>query len=186
MRSERPIHLDVGVPSGNAFEAQPDTAGHGDTRSQQQLADQGRTLRNLLGEQRGAADTPAGAPVASPFDLFHAAARAPQAEPAAELAPMLEQLARRLLVGDGSQGRRSVLIQLDDPQLPGVTVDIFEEAGRLVARFICSEEDARQRLRAGARWFANSLAQRLQRDVRVQVQTDDPEDPCLLQFDADA
>ncbi|MET1115642.1 MAG: hypothetical protein ABWY08_11925 [Comamonas sp.] len=191
MQSDRPIHLDVGVPSGNAFEAQSDATGHGDARSQQQLADQGRDLRALLEQQRGAAaDIPVSAPMASPFDLFRPIARAPQAEPAAAapapaLEPTLEHMARRLLVGDGSQGRRGVQIQLDDPQLPGVTVDIFEEGGRLVIRFTCSQESARERLCAGARWFATSLAQRLQRDVRVQVQTDDPEDPCLLQLDAD-
>ncbi|MOA23182.1 hypothetical protein D3C78_1437860 [compost metagenome] len=67
-----------------------------------------------------------------------------------------------------------------------MVVDIFEEAGRLLTRFTCSHEGARERLCKGAAWFAESLAQRLQQDVRVQVQTDDPEDPCLLQVDADS
>ncbi|MNV83378.1 hypothetical protein D3C71_1771810 [compost metagenome] len=88
-------------------------------------------------------------------------------------------------MGDGSQGRRGVQIALTDEQLPGVVVDVFEESGRLVARFTCREEESRERLCAGARWFAEGLAQRLQRDTRVEVQTDDPEDSCLLQVDAD-
>lgn len=193
MRSERPIHLDVGVPSGNAFGTPSDTPGQADARSQQQLADQGRNLRDLLAQQRQAppegeaAATPGSGAAASPFDLFQpAAAGLSQLPPsaAAALTPTLEQMASRLLVGDGSQGRRGVQITLSDPQLQGVVVDIFEEAGRLVARFTCSDEGARARLCAGANWFAQELMQRLQRDVRVEIQTDDPEDPCLLQVDA--
>lgn len=203
MRTDRPIHLDVGVASGNTFDAQPDTAGHADSRSEQQLADQGRALRELLSQQRGAASAaPADSPPASanpagiasnPFALFGPASSAADAKPAsaapdappAALEQALDRMARRLLVGDGSNGRRGVQIQLDSAELPGVVVDIFEEAGRLLTRFTCSQESARERLCAGARWFADKLAGRLQRDVRVQVQTDDPEDPCLLQVDAD-
>lgn len=193
MRSERPIHLDVGVPSGNAFDAQPDTSGHADGRSQQQLADQARSLRDLLDQQRStAAATPAApASTASPFDLFApppAALAQPlpaTSEPPTGLEHTLNQMAQRLLVGDGSNGRRGVQIQLADEQLPGVVVDIFEDSGRLLTRFTCRHESSRERLCAGAGWFATSLAQRLQQDVRVQVQTDDPEDPCLLQVDAD-
>lgn len=200
MRTDRPIHLDVGVASGNAFDTPPGSAGHADGRSQEQLADQGRALRDLLAQQRGAADSAAAgagtepsATASSPFALFGAAAPAAEAKaapPAADATPAaleqtLERMARRLLVGDGSGGRRGVQIQLDSAELPGVVVDIFEEAGRLLTRFTCSQEGARERLCAGASWFADNMAQRLQRDVRVQVQTDDPEDPCLLQVDAD-
>ncbi len=191
MRSERPIHLDVGVPSGNAFGTPSGTPGQADTRSQQQLSDQGQNLRELLARQRqappqaAAAALPGAGAAASPFELFQPAGAVPPPPAAADaLTPALEQMAKRLLVGDGSQGRRGVQITLDDAQLPGVVVDVFEEAGRLVARFTCSDEGARARLSAGANWFAQGLAQRLQRDVRVEVQTDDPEDPCLLQVDA--
>ncbi len=194
MRSERPIHLDVGVPSGNAFGTQPDTPGHADGRSQQQLAEQAKSLRALLDQQRGTQTPPpaASAPTASPFDLFAPPPAAPSQPlsaapaPSAGLEHTLHQMAQRLLVGDGSNGRRGVQIQLADEQLPGVVVDIFEEAGRLLTRFTCSHEGSRERLCAGAAWFADSLAQRLQQDVRVQVQTDDPEDLCLLQVDADS
>jgi hypothetical protein len=193
MRSERPIHLDVGVPSGNAFGTPSGTPGQADTRSQQQLSEQGRNLRELLARQRqappqaAAAALPGAGAAASPFELFQPAppgAVPPPPAAADALTPALEQMAKRLLVGDGSQGRRGVQITLDDAQLPGVVVDVFEEAGRLVARFTCSDEGARARLNAGANWFAQGLVQRLQRDVRVEVQTDDPEDPCLLQVDA--
>lgn len=195
MRSERPIHLDVGVPSGNAFDRPADTPGQSDARSQQELADQGRNLRELLARQRDAAPLPdpaaaqPAAAVSSPFDLFQpvSAGLAPAAPApvSAALTQTLEQMASRLLVGDGSQGRRGVQLALNDAQLPGVVVDVFEASGRLVARFTCRDEESRERLCAGARWFAESLAQRLQRDTRVEVQTDDPEDSSLLQVDAD-
>lgn len=186
MRSERSLHLDVGVPSGNASGMPGDTLGQSDARSQQELAEQGRNLRELLAQQRqAAAEASVQAPaVASPFELFQATPASP-APVAAALSQALEQMASRLLVGDGSQARRGVQIALDDAQLPGVVVDVFEESGRLVARFTCRDEGARERLCAGARWFAEGLAQRLQRDSRVEVQTDDPEDSCLLQVDAD-
>lgn len=193
MRSERPIHLDVGVPSGNAFGTPSGTPGQADTRSQQQLSEQGQNLRELLARQRQAPPQAAAAALqgagaaASPFELFQptpAGAVPPPPAAADALTPALEQMARRLLVGDGSQGRRGVQITLDDAQLPGVVVDVLEQAGRLVARFTCSDEGARARLNASANWFAQGLVQRLQRDVRVEVQTDDPEDPCLLQVDA--
>lgn len=194
MRSERPIHLDVNVPSGNTFSAQPDTPGHTDGRSQQQLADQAKNLRELLEQQRSTAPPAPTAPAtsASPFDLFAPQSAAPAQSlpatcaPSAGLEHALNQMARRLLVDDGSHGRRVVQIQLTDEQLPGVVVDIFEEAGRLLTRFSCSHEGSRERLCAGADWMASSLAQHLRQDVRVQVQTDDPEDPCLLQVDADS
>lgn len=190
MRSERPIHLDVGVPSGNAFGTPADTPGQSDARSQQQLNDEGRNLRELLAQQRQAApEAAAKAPaVASPFDLFQATSIGPTpaaAPVSAVLTQTLEQMASRLLVGDGSQGRRGVQIALADAELPGVVVDVFEDSGRLVARFTCRDEGSRERLCAAARWFAEGLAQRLQRDTRVEVQTDDPEDSCLLQVDAD-
>jgi hypothetical protein len=192
MRSERPIHLDVGVPSDNAFSTQADLSGQADSRSQQQLADQAQTLRDLLDQQRAApAPEPEQAPSAtSPFALFLPSSAAPslpataQEPPPAALEQTLAQMAQRLLIGDGNHGRRAVQIQLADEQLPGVVVDIFEDSGRLVSRFTCSNESSRERLNAGASWFANSLAQRLQRDTRVEVQTDDPEDLCLLQVDA--
>lgn len=191
MRSERPLHLDVGVPSGNAFGTPSDTPGQADTRSRQQLADDGRNLRDLLSRGRnapaGADAVPAGAALAGPFDLFQPALAAParQTLPAAPaLAQTLEQMASRLLVADGRQGRRGVQITLSDAQLRGVVVDVFEEAARLVARFTCSDEAARERLCAAAAWLGESLAQRLQRDTRVEIQTDDAEDRCLVQVDA--
>ena len=128
MRSERSLHLDVGVPSGNASGMPGDTLGQSDARSQQELAEQGRNLRELLAQQRqAAAEASVQAPaVASPFELFQATPASPAPAPvAAALSQALEQMASRLLVGDGSQGRRGVQIALDDAQLPGVVVDVF-------------------------------------------------------------
>lgn len=139
------------------------------------------------------ADTETGTnTLAKPFDLFHAV---PVARPVDAVDPMavsitlqhsLVEMATRLLVSEGSSGQRRVQIEVADEKLPGVVVDVFEDEGRLVTRFTCSDESSRERLCVQAQWLADSLVERLQRDSRVQVQTDDPEDPYLLQVDANA
>lgn len=130
--------------------------------------------------------------LAKPFDLFHAV---PVARPVDAVDPMavsitlqhsLVEMATRLLVSEGSSGQRRVQIEVADEKLPGVVVDVFEDEGRIVTRFTCSDESSRERLCVQAQWLADSLMERLQRDSRVQVQTDDPEDPYLLQVDANA
>ena len=127
-----------------------------------------------------------------PFDLFHtlptprlAETVAPIAVPVA-LDQSLMQMATRLLVSDGSDGRRQVQIEIAEKHMPGVVVDVFEADGRIVSRFTCSDETSHERLCAGATWLADNLVERLQRDSRVEVQTNDPADPRLLQIDANA
>lgn len=202
--TERRIALDLGMPSPQpGFEAPAGAGGQpqADARGEQGLAGDARQLRALLEAGRaGAGATPGAAPagaVPRPFDLFgtpvRAAVPAP-AEPVTQppggavdgLGDALSQMAQRLLVGDGSSGRRAVQLQLADGALPGTVVDVFEEEGAVVARFTCSQESARERLVRNADWLAASLAARLQRDVRVEVLADDPEDPCRIEARAGA
>ncbi len=89
-------------------------------------------------------------------------------------------------MADGSQGRRQVRVELKDDVLPGVSVSVYEDGGRVIADFVCANETSRERLAAMARPLAEQLADSLARPTRVRVGTDDPEDPCLAETDADA
>ncbi|KQO20765.1 hypothetical protein ASF11_24705 [Acidovorax sp. Leaf76] len=206
MNTERPIHLDLGMPASTAFEARTGNGAQtgGEPRDTDTLSDDAKALRSLLEQQRAAPPAGAAQPPSAPrpFDLFGAGAAAlpgqvPQqaVQPAgtAAAAPAdaprgigetLSQMAQRLLVGDGSTGRRSVQIQLADDSLPGVVVDIFEDGGRVVAQFTCMQESSRERLVRNAQWLADGLAERLAQGVSVRVQTDDPEDLCLVEAHA--
>ncbi len=104
---------------------------------------------------------------------------------AREISSLLSETAEHLFVGDGQSSPRQVRVELGDDVLPGVTVAIFEEEGRVVAHFSCAVERSRERLERGAVQMADELAQRLKRPVRVRVSTDDPEDPCSRQVDAE-
>jgi flagellar hook-length control protein FliK len=202
MNTGRPIHLDLGMPSSAGFDTRTGTGPQtgGDPRETDTLTDDAKALRALVEQQRAASQpgTSAPAPAAPrPFDLFGAGAAIPVApgpatavvSPAASSAgdvprgvdEALSQMAKRLLVADGSTGRRAVQIQLADESLPGVAVEIFEEAGQVVAQFTCTQESTRERLVRNAQWLADNLAGRLERSVCVRVQTDDPEDLCLVE-----
>jgi flagellar hook-length control protein FliK len=200
MTGDRPIHLDLGMPGATAF-GTPASGGQqtpADPRSQDELADDAHALRQLLQAQRQAPPSTSQPDTAapSPFSLFGSPAAASTvptsttahteaaAQPPADLHDTLQQMAQRLLVDDGSSGRRAVQIQLGHDSLPGVVVDIHEEAGAVVAQFTCSQESSRARLARHADWLAQNLAERLQRPTSVRVQTDDPEDPCLTQAHA--
>lgn len=80
----------------------------------------------------------------------------------------------RLLVSDDN--REEVRLDLKDDALPGVSIRILEDEGRLVVCFTCSVDSVRRRLDAAINELAQQLADRLHRDVLLQVQTDDPQD----------
>lgn len=193
MTTDRSIHLDLGMPTSTGSGS---PGGHGmpsDTRSASQLSDEAQNLRELLDAQRQqppAETASQAARPSSPFDLFGARPPLPAetqsdtslpARAPSELHDTLHQLAQRLLVGDGSSGRRSVQIQLAIDSLPGVVVEIFEESGTMVAQFTCTQEVARERLVRSADWLAEGLARALARPCCVRIQTDDPEDRCLTE-----
>lgn len=127
--------------------------------------------------------TPLSQEVPRPLSLLGSAAQPVTAvEPPIGLAQCLEQAADRLLVADGSNGRGpEVRIALKDEVLPGVTVSIYEGEGRLVAEFICADEQSREKLNACAPGLAQDISQALRRPVLVRVVTEDPDDPCLYE-----
>lgn len=183
--TERRIGLDTGIAQGmpdllrqGAGQARREASDADRRAFEQALADSGE---GGAAEARGEADIQAATP--RPFALFSGPA-APALQPAdapSGLAEDLAQAAERLLVGDGSSGRREVRIDLKDDVLPGVTLAVYEEEGRLVAAFTCASEASRERLNACAQALADELAQSLGRPARVRITTDDPEDPCLYE-----
>lgn len=196
MTGDRPIHLDLGMPPRDAFDTgqgmgqQPQA----DKRSGSQLSSDASALRELLDSQRSAApatEATAQVSLARPFDLFGqgaqmAAAAASAGQPTLKAAhdlpqgidQTLSQLAQRLLVNDGSSGKRSVQIQLSSDALPGVVMDVYEDGGAVMAEFTCSREDSREQLARNAQWLADGMHEKLQREICVRVQTDDLEDRC--------
>lgn len=205
MSTDRPLHLDVGVPSGSHWD-QSHTGAQGEPHARQGLQQDSVKLQDLLAATpaapaaaTAASNAPAGGPgeTPHPFDLFRPqgtptahtvpAAPAPARVPAdASLDAMLQHMASRLLVNDGQHGRRAVHLQLEDAQLPGVELQVFEDQGRLTALFTCASENARLKLLQQSSWLAEQLAHKLQRPTCVQVQTDDPSAPCLEQVVCDA
>jgi hypothetical protein len=117
------------------------------------------------------------------FSLFGSAAATPArgAQEHAALTSSVGTTVERLMVGDGRSGNKQVRIELKDDVLPGVSLTVQELDGRIQVDFFCSVEDSRMRLNEAASAQANELAQRLARDVLVRVQTDDEDDPCLLE-----
>ena len=121
------------------------------------------------------------------YSLFRAPpASAPSLAPEAmtrhaELSKSLISEVGRLMVGEGSGGGRQVRMELKDDVMPGVTLAIEERDGRLQVDLICSVESSRIRLNEALPSLASTLARRLGRDVLMRVQTDDEDDPRLLE-----
>jgi hypothetical protein len=182
MSIDRRIGLETAIPQGSGMLSNSDGQAAGRQASD---ADRHAFEQALARGEPDAAPAPAAAP--SPFSLFGAAVAAPPAGGEAQaLARALGDSAEQLLVADGSNGRRQVRVELKDDVLPGVSVSVYEEEGRCVADFICANERSRERLCAMAPELAAELADSLGRPTRVRVGTDDPEDPCLSETDADA
>ena len=206
MGTDRPISLDLGMPSQSAFDTQTDTFQNTppDHRDAVQLEQEAQALRKLLQNRPGntvprntATDANAQTQtqtLASPFSLFGGASQvqassapahtAVTALPSADVEQALSAMAQRLLVSDGSSGQRAVQIQLSGPSWSGVVMEVFEEGGDMVAQLVCNSETARERLARAVQWLANTLASRLHRAVQVRVLANDPEDPCMVQAHA--
>lgn len=182
MSIDRRIGLDTAIAQGSGL-AQSDAQTSGRQASD---ADQ-RAFEQAMARKDKPPVAPPAAP--SPFSLFGAAradAPAPADATSQALAQALQGSAEQLLVADGSQGRRQVRVELKGDVLPGVSVSVYEDGGRVIADFVCANETSRERLAAMARPLAEQLADSLARPTRVRVGTDDPEDPCLAETDADA
>lgn len=192
--TDRRIGLDTAVPQGMPGSSARFGAGGADVRGQASKDDR-QAFEQAMSSERPPAPAPAETPAADvprPFALFGAfastaaaAATTGGAPAPGELSQGLRQAAERLLVGDGSSGRREVRIELKDDVLPGVTVCVYEDQGLLVAAFVCASEPSREKLCACARALAGELAGSLNRAVLVRVGTDDPEDPCPFEAAAD-
>ncbi len=185
MSIDRRIDLDSGLAS--RFAAQEFDTSAGNYKPGSQASEQDRQAF----ERALAAGTPTPepkTPATAPFALFGAAPvpGTPAAAPApSALSDALAQCANQLLVAEEG-GRREVRIELQDEVLPGVSLSVFEDEGRLVAAFTCANESSRERLVASAPALAAEMAASLSRATLVQVQTDDPDDRCLIEARADA
>lgn len=196
MSVERGIHLDVQVPDFGARDFLPDTRGGHPAPMQQ--PDEQATERfeaalagqNRDADARGTQVKTDGQVPGSLFDLLGAqhrlaapgvSAAPPQERVSSDWAQQMGESIERLMVDDGQNGSRQVRMQLKEEVLPGVTVAIQECEGRLQVDFICSVEASRLRLNQEAPVHARTLADRLQRDVLLRVQTDDEDDLCLLE-----
>ena len=208
MSTDRPINLDLGMPSSGSMDLRQgmDQQGQPQRRQGAQVEQDAANLRELLNAQRsGASATESNADAAraqqqpnSPFDLFGKQTRGPSdaasanamanrttpQDVPANFDQTLSEMAQRLLVNDGSSGRRAVQIQLSADTLPGVVMNVSEDAGAVLAEFTCSLEASRERLARNAQWLADGLHQSLQRDVCLRVQTDDPEDRAAVEVRA--
>lgn len=205
MSSNRPIHLDLGMPSGSTADAshtaqqQP----HADQRNERELDADAQILRERMKTTHTAPGMDAAphqpAQAAPLSDLFGATSPALSSLPTdgaglrnertqalqPELDKALADMATRLLVSDGSHGKRSVQLSLANDALPGVSVEVFEEGGDIVAVFTCALEESRALLAQSAQWLVDEFSARLGRSACVRVQTDDPEDPAAIEARAD-
>jgi hypothetical protein len=88
----------------------------------------------------------------------------------------IADIAKRLLVSDGSGGRREVRIELSDSALSGVTVSVYQAAGEWVAEFNCREPGAFNVLSEAAVPMAQELADTLRSPACWLVMIEPPDD----------
>ncbi len=180
---DRRISLDTALTQG-----MPDFSQSGAGGSRRDATDTDRHAFEQALAQSG--DSPDGElkapPALQPFGLYGAPA-APSASPPSGLADSLGEAVDRLLVDDGaSGGRPEVRITLRDDVMPGVTVSVFQDEGRMVASFSCANETSREKLIRCAQTLADDMSRSLGQAALVQVSTDDPEDLCLFEAAAAA
>jgi len=184
MSTERRIDLNVGVPD---FGARQFHTGAGNDQQRPMHSPDPQAQERFAQALSGKLPTelpPERVSPPSPFSLFGglpvASRDAQDAHRTAEVASRIGASIERLMVSDGQHGNRQVRMELKDDVLQGVTVAIQEINGRLQVDFICSHEDTRLLLNAAAPEQARTLAERLQREVLLCVQTDDVDDPCSV------
>ncbi|MCX5590279.1 hypothetical protein [Alcaligenes endophyticus] len=115
---------------------------------------------------------------AQPITMLSLPARVEYA-PAASLSPavqeqLLQQVERLYLAPAAPQAELNLLVRQE--LLPGVSIRLQEIEGRVLVCFSCAVEPVRRQLDRQVERLAQTLANRLHRDVLVQVQTDDPGD----------
>ena len=190
MNVDRKIDLHVSVPDFGHHQFESGTPSGGGARQQQPDAQTRAHFESVLAGEinEGAKLQDGGAENGSPASMFSLLSGLPMVKPSRpermpefELSAQIGNSIERLMVNDGEHGQRQVRMELKDDLLPGVTVVIQELEGRLQVDFVCSVESSRLRLNQAAPEQARTLAERLGRDVLLRIQTDDDEDPCLLE-----
>lgn len=176
------LSLDVSVPDSRASAEHAFEQGAPGQQAKPDAQTQGRFQQAMAQAPEPA---PATAKPATPMGLFAAPLSSPQEEQVrATVSALIAEMVERLMVGDDGAGGKQVRMELKDEPLPGVTVTVNEQEGRLRVEFVCSNETSRLRLNAALPREAPLLAQRLARDVWIRVLTDDEEDPCLFELTA--
>ena len=102
--------------------------------------------------------------------------QSPSSSPREQLLQNVAELAKRLLVSDGSGGRREVRVELSDGALSGVTVSVYQASGEWVAQFNCLEPGAFSLLAESAAPLAQELADTLHSPACWLVMMDPPDD----------
>lgn len=180
---DRRIALDTGLTQGMPDFSQSSAGG-----GRREATDTDRhAFEQALAQSGDAPDGELKSPTAlQPFGLY-GASTAPSASPPSGLADSLGEAVDRLLVDDGAGGGRSeVRITLREDVMPGVTVSVYQDEGRMVASFVCANETSREKLIRCAQTLADDMSRSLGQASLVQVSTDDPEDPCLFEAAAAA
>lgn len=125
---------------------------------------------------------------ATPFELLHTplhpSVQVTEVPVYQGIPQLVVETLQQLYVSDGKSSRRQVSMTLAEDVLPGVRVSVFEDGGRVVAEFACAVEQSRECLCQCAGPLASGLADRLNRETRICVRADDPEDPCAVEAEA--
>lgn len=89
----------------------------------------------------------------------------------------------RILVRDDAH-TKEVRISLSDSSFRGLSVRILKDEGRLLFCFICELDTVKRKFDTNAPGLAQQLANRLNQDVLVQVQTNNDNDLRLVEASA--
>ena len=162
------------TPAGQVPRGYPDKT---DQRAFERAVSDGEQEASKEGEERR---SPLGL-----FTSFGTVAQAERNEPLHDqLTDLLVALVKQLYVSRDKYAP-SVKMELSGDVLPGVTLTVFEDSGRMIAAFVCALEPSRERLCAMAARLVQELAERLSVAAGVRVSTDDPADPCPLEMNAE-
>lgn len=151
-------------------------AGRQDEQPRQGKPQEGDVSRfeNLLGKDK-AADIPAPATPSPATFTFGAPGDAMLRGMTAAAAPdnravgrLIDAIASRVLVGDGSAGGREVRIEIGQDVFPGLEIRIFEEGGRLVVAFATANAADLALLRGRSSELASRLKERAGREVELR------------------
>jgi hypothetical protein len=186
MTADRRIDLNLSLPQSGSRDLQAGlgSPGRDAARGDADAEARERFEQALAGKQAAADATPATTLAPTPFALFGTPAPVQADAVPTALGRHVEDAVERLMVDEDRAGQRQVRMELKDDVLPGVSVVILENEGRLQVDFICSQESSRLRLNRAAPQQAQTLAERLAREVLLRVMTDDDEDPCLFEVAA--